>query len=55
VRRRVDELVALESQCCAFLDFRVEDESGATRLTIAAPNGGEETLNELADLLSASG
>ena len=48
IRERVDAIVAAESECCAFLDFRVEHGIEATVLTISAPNGGAEVVNELA-------
>jgi hypothetical protein len=36
--------VAAESECCAFLDFRLEHGDDATVLTITAPDGAAETL-----------
>jgi hypothetical protein len=48
IRARVEAAVAAESECCAFLDFRLEDEDEATVLTISAPNGGAEVARELA-------
>ncbi|MES3032459.1 MAG: hypothetical protein V4813_00530 [Gemmatimonadota bacterium] len=37
MRARVDALVLLERECCAFLHFTVEARAGATRLAIFAP------------------
>ena len=51
IRERVEAIVAAESECCAFLDFRVEHEHAATVLTISAPNGGAEMVHELAAML----
>jgi hypothetical protein len=51
IRARVEAIVAAESECCAFLDFRVEHEDAATVLTISAPNGGAEVVHELAVML----
>jgi hypothetical protein len=51
VRKRVEAVVAAESECCAFLDFRVEHGEEATVLTISAPNGGAEMVHELAAAL----
>jgi hypothetical protein len=48
IRERVEAIVAAESECCAFLGFRLEHEAGATVLTISAPNGGAEVAHELA-------
>lgn len=52
IRRRVEAIVAAESQCCAFLDLRLEHADDATVLTISAPNGGAEVVRELAAALS---
>ena len=52
IRERVEAIVAAESECCAFLDFRVEHRDEATVLTISAPNGGAETVQELAAALA---
>ena len=49
VRRRVDAIVAAESQCCAFLDMCVTEAPGAIVLTIRAPEGAESVLAELVD------
>jgi hypothetical protein len=53
IRTRVEGIVAAESSCCAFLDFTLTDTDDATVLTIAAPDGGEATLHQLADLFAA--
>lgn len=47
IRQRLDALVGAESECCAFLDFKVEHGDWATVLTISAPNGGAEMVHEL--------
>jgi hypothetical protein len=52
IRERVENLVAAESSCCAFLDFTLGDEEDATVVTIAAPEGGEPAMHELAELFS---
>lgn len=52
IRERVEAIVAAESECCAFLDFRVEHGDAATVLTISAPNGGAEMVHELAAMLA---
>jgi hypothetical protein len=48
IRERVEAIVAAESECCAFLEFKVEHGAEATVLTVSAPNGGAETVRELA-------
>lgn len=54
IRRRVDAIVAAESECCAFLDFKLEHGDVATVLTVSAPNGGAETMHELVGALVGS-
>ena len=53
IREGLASIVAAESRCCAFLDFTLADEGDATVLTIAAPEGGEPTMHELAHLFAA--
>jgi hypothetical protein len=53
IRERVEAIVAAESRCCAFLDFSVAEAEDATVLTIAAPEGAEPALHDLAGLFSA--
>lgn len=52
IRTRVEAIVAAESECCAFLDFRLDHEADASVLTISAPNGGAEVVRELAAALA---
>jgi hypothetical protein len=53
IREQVEQLVAAESECCAFLDFTIRHERDATVLTIVSPPNGAPVLHELADWLSA--
>jgi hypothetical protein len=53
IRERVEAIVAAESECCAFLDFKVEHGAEATVLTVSAPNGGAETVDQLAATFAA--
>jgi hypothetical protein len=53
IRERLAVIVAAESECCAFLDFRLEHGPDASVLTITAPNGGAEVVRELAAALGA--
>ncbi len=44
IRRRVEAVVAAESECCPFLDFELEHGDDATVLTVTAPDGAAEAL-----------
>jgi hypothetical protein len=52
IRRRLEAIVAAESECCPFLDFRLEQDAESTVLTISAPSGGAEVVHELAGVLA---
>jgi len=52
VGKRVEAIVAAESECCAFLDFEVVHGPDTTVLTISAPNGGAEMVHELVAALA---
>lgn len=43
----VEDLVAKESDCCSFLDFDLEHDAGAVRLTITAPLEALPAADEL--------
>jgi hypothetical protein len=47
IGRRVEAAAAAEAECCAFLDFRIERRPEATVLTISAPEGGGEAIEQL--------
>jgi hypothetical protein len=47
IRRRVEAAAAAEAECCAFLDFQIETAPDATVLTISAPRGGGEAIEQL--------
>jgi rhodanese-related sulfurtransferase len=53
IRRRVDALVAAESRCCAFLGYNVDEEPDAIVLTLTAPEGGEQVMADLINVLAA--
>jgi hypothetical protein len=53
IRRQVEQLVAAESECCAFLDFMITHERDATAVTIVSPPEGAPVMHELADRFSA--
>lgn len=44
---RVRELVARESECCAFLTFTIRDSDHETALRIEAPEGARPVLAEI--------
>ena len=52
-RARVEGIVALESQCCAFIDFELSDTGNALVVTLQTPNGGEPAMHMLVELFSA--
>lgn len=54
-QHRLEEIVAAESECCSFLDLSLTKEEGELVLSIAAPNGGEETAAALAEAFGAPG
>src|SRR3954447_10893153 len=47
VRRRVEAIVAAESECCAFLTMRIGDGADVVVLSIEAPPGAELVLDEM--------
>ena len=53
-RRRLEEIVAAEAECCSFLDLEIEDGGGEMVLTIDAPARGRETADQLAAAFAAS-
>ena len=51
-RARVERIVALESECCAFIDFDLHDTGDALALALRTPDGGEPAMHMLVDLFS---
>ncbi|MFI5028496.1 MAG: hypothetical protein ACHQCF_05885 [Solirubrobacterales bacterium] len=47
-RRRLEEIVAAEAECCSFLDLELSDEGGELVLSIRAPAEGRPVADELA-------
>ncbi len=47
-RRRLDEIVAAEARCCAFLDLDLAEADGELLLTVAAPDEARPVADELA-------
>jgi hypothetical protein len=47
-QRRLEEIVAAEAQCCAFLDLSLSDEDGELLLAIVAPDDAQAVADGLA-------
>lgn len=47
-RRRLEQIVAAEAQCCSFLDLDLAERDGELILTLAAPEAGQPIADELA-------
>lgn len=47
-RRRLEEIVAAEAECCSFLDLALEERDGKLILSVAAPADGQLVADELA-------
>lgn len=54
-QRRLEEIVAAESECCSFLDLLLTEENDEIVLSIGAPDGGQETATGLAEAFGAPG
>jgi hypothetical protein len=53
-RRRLEAIVAAESDCCRFLKMALTEDRDALLLAITAPPGGEPVLEELVGAFSAT-
>ncbi len=47
-RKRLEEIVAAEAECCSFLDLRLEERGGELTLSIASPPNGQAVADALA-------
>jgi hypothetical protein len=47
-RKRLEEIVAAESECCSFLDLTLEERGGELVLSVAASQDGQAVADELA-------
>ena len=52
-RSTIEEFVAFERQCCAFLTFNIVPDHHGTKLKISEPKGSEAVLHMFADGASA--
>lgn len=46
-RNEVEEMIAREQKCCAFLEFNLQATNGTTELTITVPEGQEANADGL--------
>jgi hypothetical protein len=49
-RKRLEEIVAAEAECCSFLDLALKERGGELVLSIAAPEDGQAVADELASV-----
>jgi len=54
-RRRLEEIVAAELECCAFLDLSLREEGDEIVLSIGSPAEGRPTADEFANAFSRTG
>jgi hypothetical protein len=47
-RRRLEEIVAAEAQCCSFLDLELTEHEDELVLILTAPDDGQAVADELA-------
>lgn len=47
-RKRLEEIVAAEAECCSFLDLALGERGGELILSLAAPQEGQAVADELA-------
>lgn len=52
-RRRLETVIAAESDCCAFLRFELTEQSGELVLSVTAPDGAESLALELVGAFAA--
>ena len=52
IRRRLEEIVAAEAECCAFLGLELREQDGELRLAISAPDGAEPVAAGLVEAFS---
>ncbi|MGD9734266.1 MAG: hypothetical protein AB7V58_01465 [Solirubrobacterales bacterium] len=54
-RRRLEEIVAAEADCCSFLDLELVEREGVLILTLAAPEDGQPVADELVAAFAGGG
>jgi hypothetical protein len=53
-RRRLEDVVAAEAQCCAFLDLKLEERGGELILSVEAPEDAQPTADALAAIFAGT-
>jgi hypothetical protein len=53
-RKRLEEIVAAEAECCSFLELALEERGGDLVLSVAAPQDGQTVADELAAAFAAA-
>lgn len=51
-RRRLEDIVVAEAECCAFLDLSLSEEGDELHLSIGAPKDAQQIADELAGAFS---
>jgi hypothetical protein len=54
VRRRLEDIVAAEAECCAFMKLSLSDETGAIAMTVEAPEEAEPVIAGLVEAFAAA-
>jgi hypothetical protein len=52
-QRRLEDVIAAEAECCAFLDLSLEEDGDDLILSIAAPEAGQATADGFAAAFAA--
>ncbi len=52
-RKRLEAIVAAESECCSFLGFELNENDGELALNIVAPDGAEPVVADLVEAFAA--
>jgi hypothetical protein len=53
-RRRLEEIIAAEAECCSFLELSLDHNGGELVLSIAAPRDAQALADGLADTFACS-
>jgi hypothetical protein len=54
MRDRLNRIVAAESECCAFLEMKIQERDDSLELTIRGPEGARPIVEELVEAFSSS-
>jgi hypothetical protein len=53
-RRQLEDIIAAEAECCAFLDLALREEEGELVMSIAAPKDAQALADGFADAFSGT-